>query len=88
LRRAIIGVTVVVLIDAVFGDRGLAEMRKAQRAYVEAHGSLGQLKRANTELRAHARLLAGDTATIEDVAREELGLVREGEVLFVVKPAR
>ncbi|MBA3639045.1 MAG: septum formation initiator family protein [Acidobacteria bacterium] len=88
LRRGLLVVTLVVFVDAVFGDRGVAEMRKAQRAYSAAHADLVRLKSTNGGLREQARRLSEDPSTIEDVGRKELGLMREGEVLFVVKPVR
>ena len=88
LRRALLVVTVIVLVDAVFGDRGVAELRKAERAYSEAHANLVRLRSTNAGLREQARRLSEDPFTIENVARKELGLTREGEVLFVVKPVR
>ncbi len=88
LRRGLLVVTVIVFVDAVFGDRGVAEMRKAQRVYSAVYADLVRLKSTNSGLREQARRLSDDQSTIEDVARKELGLMREGEVLFVVKPVR
>ena len=88
LLRAVLVVTIVMLVDAVFGDRGVAETRKARRAYAETYANLVQLRNTNAGLREQARRLSEDTATIEDVARGELGLMRDGEVMFVLKPTR
>ena len=88
LRRALLGVTFIVLVDAMFGDRGVGELRKSQRAYSAAQAELVRVKRANSGLREQARRLAEDPSAIEDVARKELGLMREGEVMFVVKTVR
>jgi cell division protein FtsB len=88
LLRAVLVVTIVMLVDAVFGDRGIAETRKAKRAYAETYANLAQLRSTNAGLREQARRLAEDAATIEDVARKELGLMRDGEVMFVLKPTR
>ncbi len=44
-------------------------------------------RRANALLRAEARDLEGDLAMIEKVARDQLGLVRPGEVIFQVAPS-
>ena len=41
-------------------------------------------RRANALLRAEARDLEGDLAMIEKVARDQLGLVRPGEVIYQV----
>jgi cell division protein FtsB len=88
IRRAVLLATLVVLVDAVFGDRGLAETRRARRIYAEAAAELSDLQEANAGLREQTRRLTEDPAAIEDVARKELGLIRPGEVLFVVKPSR
>ena len=88
VRRALLGVTLIVLVDAMFGDRGVREMRKAQREYSAVHADLVRLKTTNSALREQARRLAEDPSAIEDVARKELGLMRDGEVMFVVKTAR
>ena len=88
LQRALIVVTLIVLVDSLFGDRGLAETRKARRALVQAHVNLAQIKNTNAGLREQARRLSEDANTIEGVARQELGLMREDEVMFVLKPAR
>jgi cell division protein FtsB len=39
----------------------------------------------NDRLRDQIRRLTSDPETIESVAREELGLIRPGELVFVVK---
>ena len=38
-----------------------------------------------SQLREEARLLREDPATIEEIARRELGLIRPGEKLFILK---
>ncbi len=88
LQRALIVVTLILLVDSLFGERGLAETRKARRALAQARVNVAQLKNTNTGLREQARRLSEDMNTIEDVARKELGLIRDGEVMFVLKPAR
>lgn len=88
VRRAVLLATLVVLVDAVFGDRGLAETWRARRIHAEAAAELSELQKANAGLREQTRRLTEDPAAIEDVARKELGLIRPGEVLFVVTPSR
>lgn len=88
LRRVLMLATVVVLVDAVFGGRGLAETLKARRVHAEARAELLTLQHANAGLREQARRLSEDPEAIEDVARKELGLIRHGEVLFVVRTVR
>ena len=92
LRRALsmvtLAVTLVVMVDALFGERGFAEMLRARRAYADSRASLAALRQKNAGLREQARRLMEDPSAIEAVARRELGLIREGEVVFVLKPVR
>jgi cell division protein FtsB len=85
LRRGLILVTCVLLADALFGDRGLAQTIRAGRQYQQAIAELRQMRAENAGLREQQRRLREDPRTIEAVAREELGLIRPGEILFIVK---
>jgi cell division protein FtsB len=81
-------VTVVLVVDALFGDKGLLETMRARRQYSEVAVSLTALRQENARLRDEIRRLQGDPATIESIARGDLGLMRPGEILFVVKDAK
>jgi cell division protein FtsB len=85
LRWALLFASFVVAIDALFGEKGLIEMLRAQRNSADLSGSIDRLRARNAGLREEARRLKEDPATIEGLARKELGLIRPGEVLFVVK---
>ncbi|MEO7158162.1 MAG: septum formation initiator family protein [Vicinamibacterales bacterium] len=87
-RRALIFATCCVLADALFGDSGLAAKMRAQRNYLATESQLRTLRNENAGLRAQVRRPEGDAGEIEDVARNELGLIRPGEMLFVVKNVR
>jgi cell division protein FtsB len=78
-------VTLVLVIDALIGEKGLLESMRARRQYQQLARSLDDLKRENARLRDEARRLREDPTAIESLAREELGLVRPGEVVFILK---
>jgi cell division protein FtsB len=78
----------VVLVNGLFGERGLTDTIRARRAYAIAAQDLARLKRDNTVLRDEARRLRDDPATIESVARGELGLVRPGEILVTIRDVK
>jgi cell division protein FtsB len=80
-------VTVVLVVDALVGDKGLMETMRARRQYADLMASLTALRQQNAQLRDDIRRLKEDPGTIESIAREELGLIRPGELLFVVKDA-
>jgi cell division protein FtsB len=84
VRRALVFLACVILLDSLFGDRGLAETMRARREHRRAAAELARLKDQNAALRDETHRLAADPATIEAVARQELGLVRPGEILVVV----
>jgi cell division protein FtsB len=77
----------VLLIDAFVGEKGLIEGLRAQRSYEDARSSLNALKAENLRLLENVRRLREDQSAVEAIAREELGFIRPGEVLFIVREA-
>ena len=71
--------TVVLLVDALVGERGLVATMRARRQSDELGASVSQVREENARLRELADRLETDPTTIESVAREKLGLVRPGE---------
>jgi len=78
----------VLLVNGLFGERGLMDTIRARRSYTVAARDLDRLKRDNEALRDQARRLRNDPTTIEAVAREELGLMRSGEILVTIKDVK
>jgi len=78
----------VLLVNALIGDRGLMDTLRARKAYAAAAGDLTRLKHENAALRDEVRRLRNDPATIESVARGELGLVRPGEILVTIRDVK
>jgi cell division protein FtsB len=91
-RRAVhlllVFVTLVLVVDALIGEKGLMQSMRARQEYLEMAASLETLRRTNAKLRDDVRRLNEDPATIESVAREQLGLIRPGEVVFILKDAK
>jgi cell division protein FtsB len=78
-------VTLVLVVDALVGEKGLIESMRVRRQYRDVATSLETLRRDNIRLREEARRLREDPGAIESMAREQLGLIRPGEVLFIIK---
>jgi cell division protein FtsB len=78
----------VLLVNGLFGERGLTESIRARRAYAVSVRELNDLKRDNARLREQARRLRTDAGTIEAVAREQLGLIRQGEILVTIHDSK
>ena len=87
LNYAIGFVMVVLVADALVGDKGMMDTVRARRQYKELAAALAQKRQENARLRDEIRRLKEDPGTIESLAREELGLMRDGEVLFIVRDA-
>jgi cell division protein FtsB len=88
LRRALVFAICALLLDALFGDRGLAETRRARAEAAAAAAALQRLKADNAGLREQIRRLEHDPVTIEALARKELGFIRPGEILVVVRDVK
>ena len=78
----------VLVVDALVGEKGLLAMMKARQQYQALEQSLQSARSENARLREEARRLREDPSAIEDLARRELGLIRPGEKLFIVRDAR
>lgn len=85
IRIALIFVISAILVDALVGGKGLLETRRARREYNELAAEIASMRAENARLRDAARALLEDPATIEELARRELWLIRPGELLFIIK---
>src|SRR5262249_45281176 len=84
--NAVLGfVAFVLVVDALFGSRGLLETIRARRQYADLSADLARKRRDNERLRDDIRRLREDPAAIESVAREQLGLMRDGELVFIIR---
>ena len=75
----------VLVIDALVGDKGLLAMIQARQEFRALVQSLAEVRAENTRLRDEARRLREDPQAVEDLARRELGLMKPGEKLFIIK---
>ena len=81
---ALIGLSVYF---ALFGgEYSVFEVRRVRAERVELESRLAELERANDSLRAWAEALETDSASIERLAREHYGMIRNGEVLYRFAP--
>jgi cell division protein FtsB len=84
-RLVAVFVAVVVILDALLGDRGLVAMLRVRRQYQALSDTVARQRAENARLREQARRLREDPGAIEELARRELGLIRPGERVFIVK---
>ena len=75
----------IIIVDGLVGERGLLAMLRAQHEYDELAASISRQRADNARLRDQARRLREDPSAIEEIARRELGLIRPGERVFIIK---
>jgi cell division protein FtsB len=75
----------VIIVDGLVGDRGLLAMLRARHEYDDLAASISRQKAENARLRDQARRLREDPSAIEEIARRELGLIKPGERVFILK---
>jgi cell division protein FtsB len=85
LRHALVFITLLIVVDAIAGEKGLLALLQARREYSALERSLERARTENAELREMARRLREEPKAIEEQARRELGLIKPGEMLFIIK---
>lgn len=85
LRHGLIFITLVIVVDAIAGEKGLLALLEARRDYAALERSLDSAREENADLREMALRLREDPKAIEDQARRQLGLIKPGEMLFIIK---
>ena len=71
-----------ILVSFIFGEMGLVKFYRMKSQYNDLVEETSNLKRQNTVLLREVRALRTDTALIEQIARDKLGLARSGEIVY------
>jgi|WetSurMetagenome_2_1015567.scaffolds.fasta_scaffold503027_2 cell division protein FtsB len=77
----------VLVLDGIAGERGWLANRRAAAQYHVASQALEAARAHNASLREEAWRLKNDRAAIEEAARRQLGLMKPGEKLFIIRDA-
>ena len=67
---------------ALFGDRGVLRLFKTYHHRTDLQLKVEQLVAENQRLKESIEALQNDHATIERIARQELGMVRKDEIVY------
>jgi cell division protein FtsB len=87
-RIGLVLLAAMLVVESLFGSRGLSAMFQARRDYSAAETDLERLRAENARLRAEATRLREDPTAIEEAARRDLGYIAPGEKLFIIHDAR
>jgi len=86
--RFLIGASVcfflVLILLAVFGEHGWLAVRRARRDVLSLQQEISRLREENEKLREEITALKTDPSAMEQAARDELGMVRPGEVVYEI----
>jgi cell division protein FtsB len=72
----------LLLLQDIFGNHGVIAMRRSQQEAAQVQRAIDQINEENSRLQDRVKALKSDPATIERIAREEMGLARPGEYIF------
>jgi cell division protein FtsB len=85
LGSVIFAASFVLMVNALFGERGYFATVSADREHAVLTEALERTRADNQELRTRAQRLRNDPATLEEAARDRLGMIKPGEVLVILK---
>lgn len=75
-------IAIVVVPLQIFDDQGLPRYRQLRRQLASEESENRQLRAEAEALHEEVMRLRQNPAAIESVARDDLGMVREGEIIF------
>ncbi len=83
-RFLVILVAVVLLGNALIGERGLVALFRSNSEIRSISALIETLRAENEGLRDEVRGLTDEPRLIEEIARRELGLIRPGERVIII----
>lgn len=84
-RRILILVVISLLILGsltFFGEKGIFNLLRLRKEVVRIKEKNSQLEGENQRLKEEIKKLQSDRRYIEEIARKELGMVKEGEIIY------
>ena len=78
-------VVCVMLTDALFGEKGLLALARTRQQQQALAADVARANAVNARIREEIRRLTDDPTAIEELARRELGLIKPGEKLFIIR---
>lgn len=76
------GFSLLVLMAAIFGQQGLLKVRELEKEGASLAGRVAELQGETDRLRRNVQDMQTDPFLYEKLARERLGLVKPGEVVY------
>jgi cell division protein FtsB len=71
-----------------FGDKGILHLFRLQKDLVRIKEANRTIEEENRKLKEEVRRLQNEKRYIEEIARKELGMMKEGEILYQFDPPK
>ncbi len=84
--RSAVGLFILTIIVLIIFLPSYTKMQDLKQKNLDYKKQIEQLQQKSAELREEKRLLESDPVYLEKVAREKMGLIREGEVVYKITP--
>ncbi len=78
---------VVFALSFFFSNRGIAELQQARKRVADLQADVARLQAENARLRAEIDSVKKSTYAVERIAREDLGMSKKGEVVYMLPKA-
>ena len=88
MRAWVLGTTIALIalaVGSVFGDRGILNLLARRRQVEALRAELEDMRAENARLSSEIAALRSSPRTIERLAREQLGLARPDETMFLIR---
>lgn len=79
--------SVVFLISFVFSEEGISELRRARGRVSALRSDIARLDQENARLVREIDSVHRSTFAVERIARQDLGMARSGEVIYMLPPS-
>jgi len=79
---------IVFFISFVFSDRGISELQYSRKRVDALRTDIHKLEAENARLRAEIESVKQSTYAVERIAREDLGMSKKGEVVYMLPKTR
>lgn len=80
-------VLALAVVDGVFGERGLLANMQLKQRNAQQQVAIDELTAQNEAMTEDIRRLREDPSAVEELARDELGLIKDGELLIILRDA-
>ena len=77
-------VVIALVVGSLFGDRGMLNLVAQRERAQSLERQIQELRAENARLASAIRALKTDPRSVERLAREQLGLARRGETVFLI----